>query len=108
MLPEERRARFAALAKTRGTSLKIISRIIGRSDGYFARYLRERVPYDLAERDYRKLARYFGVDADTMRPAPSAGLTNRTRRLNTVRKVGWVERPDGVAPASLPLGGPHR
>lgn len=72
ILPDERRARFAELVTQHKSSLVQLSRIIGRSDGYFSSYLRRSVPYDLAERDRRKLARYFGVDEETLRPVPKA------------------------------------
>ena len=70
MLPDERRARFGQLVDQHRASRKGLSRLLGRGDGYLARYLADSVPYDLAERDRDLLARYFGVEADTLRPPP--------------------------------------
>lgn len=70
MLPNERRARLGELVAQHGANRASLSRLIGRGTGYLGRYLREAVPYDLAEQDRDLLARYFGVDADTLRPAP--------------------------------------
>lgn len=72
MLADERRARFAALVTEHRVSSVQLSRIIDRADGYFSAYLRRSVPYDLAERDRRKLARYFGVHEATLKPTPAA------------------------------------
>ena len=61
MLADERRARFDELVRTYGNTAEL-SRVLGRSDGYVGRYLRDRVPYDLPDRDRRRLAEFFGVD----------------------------------------------
>lgn len=68
MLPDERRARLDQLVRQHKASLKGLSRFIGRGDGYLSSYLTRQVPYDLAEPDRALLARYFGVDKDTLRP----------------------------------------
>ena len=72
MLPDERRSRFGELVRQHKASRKGLSRLLGRGDGYVARYLTDSVPYDLAESDRDLLARYFGVEADTLRPPPPA------------------------------------
>lgn len=71
MLPNERRARLGELVARHGANCASLSRLMGRGTGYLGRYLREAVPYDLAEQDRDLLARYFGVDADTLRPRPA-------------------------------------
>lgn len=68
MLPDQRRARFEALAAEQGVSHAELSRILGRNEAYVSSYLRRSVPYDLAEKDRRLLARYFGVDEEALRP----------------------------------------
>lgn len=72
MLPDERRARMVELVREHRASRKGLSRLLGRGDGYLARYLSESVPYDLARTDREMLARYFGVDAETLKPMPPA------------------------------------
>jgi hypothetical protein len=68
MLPDERRARFQALAIEQGASHVELSQILGRNDAYVSSYLTRGVPYDLARADQSKLARFFGVDEDTLKP----------------------------------------
>lgn len=70
MLPNEKRTRLAELVVQHGTSRKDLSRFMGRGDGYLSRYLSGGVPYELAEDDHDLLARFFGVEVDTLRPAP--------------------------------------
>lgn len=70
MLPDERRDRLRQLAERHATSHADLSRLLRRGDAYFGRYVREKVPYDLAEADSRLLARYFGVDEETLREVP--------------------------------------
>ncbi|UYY60084.1 hypothetical protein [Sphingomonas sp. S2-65] len=79
MLADERRARFNELASEFGNTAEL-SRVLGRGDTYLARYLRHRVPYDLEEPDRRKLARFFGVDEETLRPRPPEPYRLRHRR----------------------------
>ncbi|HVJ03823.1 MAG TPA: helix-turn-helix transcriptional regulator [Sphingomonas sp.] len=78
-LPDERRARLAALAQEHDASHAELSRIIGRGETYISRYLRRAVPYDLPELDRRRLARFFGVDEETLtrRAPPRPGPCRR-------------------------------
>jgi len=78
MLADERRARLDELATEYG-NITDLSRVLGKSDSYMARYLRDRVPYDLASRDRQKLASFFGVDDETLRRLPPAPPRLRRR-----------------------------
>lgn len=68
--PHEARVRLKALAERHRASYAELSRIIGRSEGYMARYFADGVPYELADADRRRLARYFGVDEGNLRQLP--------------------------------------
>lgn len=70
LLAHEARTRLAALAEQHRASYAELSRILGRGDGYMSRYFGEGVPYELAEPDRRRLARYFGVDEVNLRQLP--------------------------------------
>lgn len=48
-----------------------LSRVLGRQDGYIARFVRDSVPYELSVADRDKLARYFGL------PCPRFGAPSR-------------------------------
>ncbi len=48
-----------------------LSRVLGRQDGYIARFVRDSVPYELSAADLDKLARYFGL------PGPRLGAPPR-------------------------------
>lgn len=71
MLPDESRGRIADLAATYKTSLAELSRLLGRGDGYVSDYLNRKVPYDLAATDRHRIARFFGVDPETLKAPPS-------------------------------------
>lgn len=91
MLPHERRARLEELATEHGASFAELSRILGRNEAYFSDYLRRKVPYDLAEADRSKLARFFGVDPDGLRPRRMP--TSLRSRLATLPKCPDRDRP---------------
>lgn len=59
--PDVIRQRVAEQCAVAGISLAEASRILGRRDGYVARFVRDAVPYELAVADRDKLARFFGV-----------------------------------------------
>lgn len=80
MLPDERRARFEALAIEHDASHAELSRILERGDGYVSSYLRRAVPYDLATADRSKLARFFGVDPETLKPVRHPNPLSTRRR----------------------------
>lgn len=80
MLPDERRARFEALALEHKVTSSELSRILGRNDAYVSSYLRRRVPYDLAAADRNKLARFFGVDEETLKPCRRPDPLSTRRR----------------------------
>ena len=79
ILPDERRDRLAELADRHDASHAALSRMLGRSNTYFSRYLNRKVPYDLAEQDQLRLAWFFGVSPDTMRAEPHAERGRRSR-----------------------------
>lgn len=60
-LPVDPREALAVVADRRGETMSNLSRLIGRSDGYLARYIREGVPVTLPANDRQMLARYLGV-----------------------------------------------
>lgn len=70
LLPNERRARLGELVRQHKANRRDLSRFMGRGDSYLSDYLTRSVPYDLTEQDRDLLARYFGVDKDTLRPPP--------------------------------------
>lgn len=70
MLPDERRVRLAELVAAQDTSLAELSRVLGRNEGYMSSYLHRKVPYDLASADRSRLARFLGVDPETMKRQP--------------------------------------
>lgn len=59
--PDEIRQRIAEQCKQRGLALAELSRILGHKDGYIARFIRDKVPYELSMADRDRAARYFGV-----------------------------------------------
>ncbi|MBB5712188.1 hypothetical protein [Sphingomonas xinjiangensis] len=79
MVADERRTRFGELVQAYGNSAEL-SRVLGRSDGYIGRHLRDRVPYDLPDYDRRKLAQFFGVHAETLKQLPPSPSRLRWRR----------------------------
>lgn len=88
MLADERRARLAALAREHNASHAELSRILGRNDAYVSSYLRRSAPYDLADHDRRKLARFFGVHEETLKPIDIGsrhGQPGQLRRFAGVR-----------------------
>ena len=85
MLPDERRSRLAELVQQHRACRKGLSRFLGRGDSYVSDYLTRSVPYDLAETDRELLARYFGVDKDTLRPAPTRPRRNARDRAHWQR-----------------------
>jgi hypothetical protein len=86
LLAHEARARLAALAAQHNASGAELSRIIGKSDAYMGRYLSQGSPYELVDADRRRLARYFGVHEDSLRPLPPwrPGLRRRPKAQGRV------------------------
>ncbi len=60
-LPIDAREALAIVADRRGETMSNLSRLIGKSDGYLARYIRKGVPVALPANDRQLLARYLGV-----------------------------------------------
>ena len=95
MLSDERRVRFEELAAEHRASFAELSRILGRGDSYVSDYLRRKVPYDLAAADSGKLARFFGVDPDTLRPLRQpTSLRSRLTTLPRCQDRGPARNPD--------------
>ncbi|WP_010545198.1 hypothetical protein [Sphingomonas elodea] len=79
--PDVIRQRVAEQCAKSGISLAQLSRILGKQDGYIARFVRDQVPYELASADRDKVARYFGL------PGPHFGAPARMddRRAHAIR-----------------------
>ncbi len=60
-LPVDAREALAVVADRRGETMSNLSRLIGKSDGYLARYIRDGVPLALPANERKLLARYLGV-----------------------------------------------
>lgn len=95
MLADERRDRFEALAGEHKASFAELSRILGRNESYISDYLRRKVPYDLADADNAKLARFFGVDPAALRPQrQSTSLRSRVVKLPIYRDQDRLRNQD--------------
>lgn len=62
-LPVNPREALAVVADRRGETMSNLPRLIGKSDGYLARYIRDGVPVSLPANDRQLLARYLGVQS---------------------------------------------
>jgi hypothetical protein len=69
--PDVIRQRIVEQCRNSGISLATLSRVLGRQEGYIARFVRDQVPYELSVADRDKVARYFGV------PGPHFGAPTR-------------------------------
>lgn len=87
MSKDDPRARLEALAGDRGDSLASLSAMLGRNAAYLQQWLRRGTPRDLAERDRRLLADYFGV-AEAALGGPPARDGWRARRLDVSASAG--------------------
>lgn len=58
------------LAAAQGVSLSELSRVIGRNLAYLQQFVRRGTPRRLAERDRQVLARFLGVDEETLGGPP--------------------------------------
>ena len=65
--PDEARRDVADLAKAAAVPFTTLDRVIDRSPGYVARYVREGVPTYLADRDAQQIAAFFGIDSRRLR-----------------------------------------
>lgn len=65
-LPDEVRERIARAAAEHRITLKTLTRLIGRGNGYISRFMRQRVPYRLADEDQGRIARFLGLDEETL------------------------------------------
>lgn len=57
------RKALAAAAEAGGYSLAMLSRVIGRDEGYLPRFVRDGCPLALAPADHETLAAFMGVDS---------------------------------------------
>lgn len=81
------RARVQALAADSGDSLAALSRMLGRNGNYLQQWIAIGSPRELAERDRRALADYFGV-AEAALGGPPARDGWRARRLDVSASAG--------------------
>lgn len=69
-LPHEVRARIVAASREQGQSLAVLSAVVRRGERYMQRFVRDEVPYALADGDRRRVARFLGLDEMTLLPRP--------------------------------------
>lgn len=94
MVAADPRARLRALTAERGESLAALSRMLGRNGNYLQQWLGLGSPRQLAERDRRVLADYFGVDEAVLGgPQARGGWT--ARRLDVAASAGPGALNDG-------------
>ena len=87
MRDTEPRAQVQALAAERGDSLAALSRMLGRNGNYLQQWIGLGSPRQLAERDRRALADYFGVEEAALGGPPARGGW-RAPRLNVAASAG--------------------
>lgn len=81
------RGRLLALAEASATSLASLSAMIGRGPAYLHQWVRYGRPRDLAERDRRRLADFFGV-AETELGGELPPVAWRVPRLDVAASAG--------------------
>lgn len=108
------------LAAAQGVSLSELSRMIGRNLAYLQQFVRRGTPRELAERDRRLLAQFFGVDEtmlggearETMVAVPylmvaaSAGRGAAVAAERAIRQEAFAApmlRDAGVAPRNASI-----
>ena len=62
----DQRLALEQLIRDRREDFAALSRLIGRNSAYIQQYIKRGTPRRLAEEDRRTLARYFGVDEETL------------------------------------------
>lgn len=97
------RERLSELARSRGSSLAALSRMIGRNASYLQQYVTKGSPRKLEEGDRRRLAQFFGV-ADSELGGPEekshgSGEWVEVPRLPLEASAG----PGAVSAAELPF-----
>ena len=77
MATTDQRAALEQLIRERREDYSSLSRLIGRNPAYIQQFIKRGTPRRLAEEDRRALARYFGVDENTlaMPDVPAQGGT---------------------------------
>lgn len=83
----EPREQVKALAARTGESLAALSRMLGRNTNYLQQWMTRGSPRDLAERDRRALADYFGVAEAALGGPPQRGPA-KLRRLDVAASAG--------------------
>lgn len=105
MTEADPRATLANLVQAHGDSLAALSRMLGRNDAYLQQFVTRGSPRQLAERDRRILARYFGVDDAALGGPPqqrgAAGIL--VPRIDAVASAGPGGLLDGDALAGAEL-----
>ncbi|KRA83763.1 helix-turn-helix transcriptional regulator [Altererythrobacter sp. Root672] len=79
------RGKLAELARTQGSSLAALSRMLGRNTTYLQQYITKGSPRKLEEEDRRRLAQFFGVGESEL-GGPAAEISYE-------RPGNWVDIP---------------
>lgn len=91
------RTQLEALVERDGASYAALSRMLRRNDAYLQQFVRRGTPRDLAERDRKLLAGYFGVDETVLGGTPPASLaTIRRLDLEASAGPGTLAEDDGA------------
>lgn len=93
------RAELRRLAADDGASLAALSAMLNRNRAYLQQWVARGTPRELAERDRRALAQYFGVE-EALLGGPAAEAGWRVRRLDVAASAG----PGALNEGDLALG----
>lgn len=89
--PDVIRQRIADQCHKHRISFASLSRVLGRQDGYIARFVREKVPYQLAPAERARAAEFFGVPGPHLgapaRPSYRQEFSQRMRSRSRYRTV---------------------
>lgn len=92
-MSDDVRRELERLMRARGESYASLSQLLGRNAAYIQQFVKRGLPKQLAERDRRTLARYFGVDemllgAEREAASQSASPSVRVPRLSVQASAG--------------------
>ncbi len=80
------REKLARAARSKGSSLAALSRMIGRNGTYLQQYISKGSPRKLEEEDRRKLAQFLGLDESELG-------ASQEKSYNSAASAGWIEVP---------------
>jgi phage repressor protein C with HTH and peptisase S24 domain len=99
----DQRLALEHLIRDRREDFAALSRLIGRNSAYIQQYIKRGTPRRLAEEDRRTLARYFGVDEETLGTRTREGDAEERiaiRRLDVGASAGPGALPESERPVS--------